>query len=200
MSQRSESHTYSGQCPSLGIRREPHVDEPSRSDQITDALIRGGLIRTDGDATCPDPSLLAGLHEGGLEPDESERWMTHLAECRRCQATLAALARADVEAPTAHAPAHSWWSYVQRGLRWPVLVPLAAGAVIVLAVWVVDPGSTVGPRRSTPSAAPMPLRKQRRSPRASQSASRPASGPVPPPIGRSARTPPGSPKTKTLAW
>jgi hypothetical protein len=145
------------------------VDEPSRSDQITDALIRGGLIRTDGDATCPDPSLLAGLHEGGLEPDESERWMTHLAECRRCQATLAALARADVEAPTAHAPAHSWWSYVQRGLRWPVLVPLAAGAVIVLAVWVVDPGSTVGPRRSTP---------QRSTDAAPQSAAIPTSQPV----------------------
>ncbi len=145
------------------------MDEPSRSDQITDALIRGGLVRTDGDATCPDPSLLAALHEGGLEPDESERWMTHLAECRRCQATLAGLARVDVETPSTQVPTYSWWSHVQRGLRWPVLVPLAAGSVIVLAVWVVDPGSTVGPRQPTP---------QRSTDTAAQSAAAPTSQPI----------------------
>ncbi len=126
------------------------MDEPTRSEEITDALIRRGLVRADGGATCPDPSLLAGLHEGSLEPDETERWTTHLAGCRRCQETLAALARAEAAAAPVHAPAGSWWAQVQRGLRWPVLAPLAAGAVIVLAVWVSDPGSTVDRQRATP--------------------------------------------------
>jgi len=78
--------------------RKFHVDETTRPDQITDALISKGLIRADGGVGCPDPSLLAGIHEGRLEPDETERWMTHLAECERCQATLGALARAEEDA------------------------------------------------------------------------------------------------------
>ncbi len=126
------------------------MDEPSRSEQITDALIARGLIRTDGGVTCPDASLLAGLHEGSLETDEAERWMAHLAGCRRCQETLAALARADADARPAQATAPSWWSQVQRGLRWPVLAPLAAGAVVVLAVWVTAPAPTVDRRESAP--------------------------------------------------
>ena len=64
--------------------RKFNVDETTRPDQITDALISKGLIRADGGVGCPDPSLLAGIHEGRLEPDETERWRTHLAECQRC--------------------------------------------------------------------------------------------------------------------
>jgi len=64
--------------------RKFHVDETTRPDQVTDALISKALIRADGGVGCPDPSLLAGIHEGRLEPDETERWRTHLAECQRC--------------------------------------------------------------------------------------------------------------------
>ena len=152
------------------------MDEPTRSEEITDALIRRGLIRTDGGVICPDTSFLAGLHEGSLEPDETERWMTHLAGCRRCQETLAALARVEAAAPPAHAPAGSWWAQVQRGLRWPVLAPLAAGAVIVLAVWVTDPGSPVDRQRATPEGSANV---------AARSAAAPTGPPIPEPTSES---------------
>ena len=41
----------------------------------------------------------------------------------------------------------------ERALRWPVRAPLAAAALIVLAIWVTDPGSTPG-RRPSPIAVP----------------------------------------------
>jgi len=48
--------------------------------------------------------------------------------------------------------APSWWREQRaRALRWPVRAPLAAAALIVLAVWVIDPGSTPG-RRPSPTA------------------------------------------------
>lgn len=119
------------------------MNETNRPDQVTDALITRGLIRPDGAGSCPDPSLLAGIHEGNLEPDETERWLTHLADCERCQATLGALARADETARRSPAEAASWWRVQSaRALRWPVRAPLAAAALIVMAVWVIDPGST----------------------------------------------------------
>ena len=128
------------------------MDDTTRPDQVTDALISKALIRADGGVDCPDPSLLAGIHEGSLEPDETERWMTHLADCQRCQATLGALARAEEDAQPSPAVAPSWWrEQSARALRWPVRAPLAAAALIALAVWVIDPGSTPG-RRPSPTA------------------------------------------------
>lgn len=135
--------------------RTLHVDETNRPDQVTDALISRGLVRVDGGGDCPDPSLLAGIHEGNLEPDETERWITHLAECRHCQETLAALARAEDAAPPVHVSGHTKWQAPrQPARRWTVLAPLAAAAVVVLAVWVTDPGSTTDrrPSDSTPGA------------------------------------------------
>ena len=107
--------------------RKFHVVETTRPDQITDALIRKALIRADGGVGCPDPSLLAGIHEGSLEPDETERWMTHLAACQRCQVTLGALARAEEDTQPSPEVAPSWWrKQRERALRWPVRAPLAA--------------------------------------------------------------------------
>lgn len=112
---------------------------------MTGALIARGLPHTDDGANCPDPSLLACLHEGSAAADETERWMTHLAGCRRCQATLGALARAEHGARPDHRPAPHRWMQIRRLLRWPVLAPLAAGAVVVLAVWVSTPGTSPAP-------------------------------------------------------
>ena len=78
--------------------RKAHVDDTNQPDRVTDALISRGLLGADEGVGCPGPSLLAGIHEGSLEPDETERWMTHLAACQRCQATLGALARAEEDA------------------------------------------------------------------------------------------------------
>jgi hypothetical protein len=135
-----------------------HVHETNRPDQVTDALISRGLVSVDGGGDCPDPSLLAGIHEGNLEPDETERWITHLAGCRHCQETLVALARAEDAAPPVHVSGHTWWQAPREAARrWTVLAPLAAAAVVVLAVWVTDPGSTTDrrPLDSTPGAAPI---------------------------------------------
>jgi hypothetical protein len=77
-----------------------------------------------------------------VEPDETERWMPHLAGCRRCQATLGALARAEKEARPDRPLLPNSWTQIRRLLHWPVLAPLAAGAVVVLAVWVISPGTT----------------------------------------------------------
>lgn len=130
------------------------MDETNRSDQVTDALITKGLLRADGGKSCPDPALLAGIHEGNLEPDETERWITHVADCQRCQAPLGALARADEAARPSPAVAsrrrERWREQSARSLWWPVRPPLAAAALIVLAVWVVDPDST-------PDGRPSPL-------------------------------------------
>ena len=78
--------------------RKAHVDDTNQPDRVTDALISRGLIGADEGVGCPGPSLLAGIHEGSLEPDETERWMTHLAACQRCQAPLGSLARAEEDA------------------------------------------------------------------------------------------------------
>ncbi|MDA1094958.1 MAG: hypothetical protein O3A25_17045 [Acidobacteria bacterium] len=127
------------------------MDKARQSGHVTDALIERGLPHTDGGVDCPDPSLLAGLHEGGLEPDETKQWMTHLAGCRRCQATLGALARAEEAARPDPALAGDWWRALRRLLRWPVLAPLVTGAVVVVAVWVLP--DTGGDRSTTPAAS-----------------------------------------------
>ncbi len=127
------------------------MDKTRQRGHVTDALIERGLPHTDGGVDCPDPSLLAGLHEGGLEPDETKQWMTHLAGCRRCQATLGALARAEEEARPDPALAGDWRRALRRLLRWPVLAPLATGAVVVVAVWVLP--DTGGDRSAPPAAS-----------------------------------------------
>ena len=113
------------------------MDEQTREQKTTDALIARGFADTRATGDCPDPGVLAAFHERRLEADETQRWLGHVADCRRCQALLAALGRtepADGVGPTTDdATASPWW-------RWRVLAPLAAVSIVVLAVWVVDPG------------------------------------------------------------
>ena len=114
------------------------MDEQTRERKTTDALIARGFADAKAAGDCPEPGVLAAFHERTLEADETQRWLGHVADCRRCQALLAALGRTEpadgVDLKTDGSPASPWW-------RWRVLAPLAAVSIVVLAVWVVDPGS-----------------------------------------------------------
>ena len=114
------------------------MDEQTREQKTTDALIARGFADPHAVGDCPEPGVLAAFHERTLEADETQRWLGHVADCRRCQALLAALGRTEpadgVDPKTDGSTASPWW-------RWRVLAPLAAVSIVVLAVWVVvDPG------------------------------------------------------------
>ena len=131
---------------------------PTGEQETTDALIARGVADTHTAEVCPAPDILAALYERTLEAGETERWVGHVADCQRCQALLAAIGRAEprLEPETGGTTASPWW-------RWRVLAPLAAFSIVVLAVWVVDPGSmldrrvaveNLGPPTGTPQATP----------------------------------------------
>ena len=113
------------------------MDEQTREQKTTDALIARGFADTHAAGNCPEPGVLAAFHERTLEADETQRWLGHVADCRRCQALLAALGRTEpvdgVAPKTDGSTSSLWW-------RWRMLAPLAAVSIVVLAVWVVDPG------------------------------------------------------------
>lgn len=86
---------------------------------------------------CPDQETLAVWLEGGLSDDALERVITHTATCERCEAIVATLVRTESVQPTADRhtlPAVPSW---RRALAWGV--PMAAAAVVALAVWVRTP-------------------------------------------------------------
>ncbi len=113
------------------------MDAPTREQKTIDALIARGVADASAGRDCPLPDVLAAFQERTLETDETARWLSHIADCQRCQAQLAAIGRAESDAGAEHAApgraAFPWW-------RSRVLAPLAALSIVVLAVWVVDPG------------------------------------------------------------
>jgi len=74
---------------------------------------------------------LAAWVGGGLAQGEHTRAEAHVADCARCQAVLAAMARMPSALPSSASP----WT-VRRLVTW--LVPLAAGAAVV-ALWLRMP-------------------------------------------------------------
>ena len=112
------------------------MDAPTREQKTIDALIARGVADAPAGSDCPAPDVLAAFQERTLETDETARWLHHIADCRRCQALLATIGRAESDAGAEHATRDSaafpWW-------RSHVLAPLAAFSIVVLAVWVVDP-------------------------------------------------------------
>jgi hypothetical protein len=105
-----------------------------KQDEQTDRLLR--QVSVPGEAAgpagaCVDAETLAAWADGSLMSREREAAGAHAADCPRCLAALAALARtlpAQAAVP--------WWS---RWFSWRLLVPLAAGAAAV-ALWVAVPG------------------------------------------------------------
>ena len=51
--------------------------------KTTDALIARGFADTHAAGDCPEPGVLAALHERTLEADETQRWLPHVADGRR---------------------------------------------------------------------------------------------------------------------
>ena len=89
------------------------------------------------------------------------RFEAHAAQCTRCQASLAALARtADVGdqlAPETTAHGLAWL------FDWRWVAPVATVAVVMLAVWVIEPGSGSPTERPAPAqeAAELATRETR---------------------------------------
>lgn len=114
------------------------MDGPTREQKTIDALIARGVADAPAGDDCPAAGVLAAFQERTLETDERERWLGHIADCRRCQALLAAIGRAETDAGAEQASpgwtAFRWW-------RSRVLAPLAAFSIVVL-VWVADPWQT----------------------------------------------------------
>jgi hypothetical protein len=109
--------------------------KPDRDNTI-DRLLAGRATRRPGDPSdptdaCLDADTLAAWADGALDAGALSAAETHAADCARCQAMLAAMARTTPLAPAqAVAP---WW---KPAVRW--LVPLTAAAAAVL-VWTIVP-------------------------------------------------------------
>ena len=95
-----------------------------------DAILRRATAQSPGPATpeCADPEMLAAYYDRSLAEPDRARLEAHLADCARCQAQLAAIARADETASTAR-PLLG----VSR-LRPLIVVPALAAAAALLVV------------------------------------------------------------------
>lgn len=100
---------------------------------------------TTPDGPCLDADTAAAWADDALSSDERAAAIAHAADCARCQALLAAIARTSPPTP---ATSTSWW----RAPRIGWLVPLAGvGAAVTL--WMVVPDRpSVRPAERLPSA------------------------------------------------
>ena len=127
------------------------MDDPRNPDKAIDGLLSHSLRRALDPAgpACPDAEILAAYCEHSLSRPETSRWEAHFATCSRCQAQLAAVVRSAEAgavvggegAVSGRAQSSGWfWGWLWS---WQGLVPVASAAVVVLALWVVDPASLV---------------------------------------------------------
>lgn len=137
-----------------------------------DRLVRRAVdaaARRPAPGPCPDAEALGLYAERLLDADEQQALDGHVAECARCQASLAAFVRGAPEAEVAAAAdgvavgaragrrddGVPWW------MGWKWLVPVAAtAAVAIVAVWVQRPAapeltmSNAEPVATAPAAPP----------------------------------------------
>ena len=106
--------------------RDRSIERLLRQARSTDATAPAG--------DCPDAETLAALADDTLPAAARREVEAHVADCHRCQALTAAVAR--VEAPVG-AAAGDVPAWRRRALNW--LVPAAAAATAV-ALWVLVPG------------------------------------------------------------
>lgn len=129
-----------------------------------DRLVRRAMdaaARRPAPGPCPDAEALGLYAERLLDADEQRAMDGHVAECARCQASLAAFVRGAPEAEVVDAAdgvgvgarageregGAPWW------MGWKWLVPVAATAAVALvAVWVQRPAA---PELTMSSAEPM---------------------------------------------
>ena len=125
------------------------MDDPRNPEKAPEKAIDGLLSHSlrraldPAGPACPDAEILAAYCEHSLSRPETSRWEAHFATCSRCQAQLADMVRSaeagDVVGGEGVAPSWGWfWGWLWS---WQGLVPVASAAVVVLALWVVDPAS-----------------------------------------------------------
>lgn len=129
-------------------------DRPNPADRtrFEEALARGledQPPRSSG--PCPDAEILAAFSEDSLPTPDRRELESHLATCVSCQAHLAGLIRTEESKGPITRPGTSWW------LDWRWLTPLATAAVVLLAVWAVDPTSVRDSGMEKEEAAPVAL-------------------------------------------
>jgi Photosynthesis system II assembly factor YCF48 len=107
--------------------------KPDR-DTAIDRLLAARAARSPANSTdaCLDADTLAAWADGALGAGALAQAEAHAADCARCQAMLAAMARTAPLTPARSAS--SWW---MPSLRW--LVPVTAAATAVL-LWTIVPG------------------------------------------------------------
>src|SRR5207247_1179892 len=82
----------------LRVTRGSNVDR----DRAVESLLRAHPSRAAGD--CLEPEVLAAWMDGGLSEREISIAEAHVADCSRCQALLATLAKSPQAAPAAAPP------------------------------------------------------------------------------------------------
>jgi anti-sigma factor RsiW len=121
-------------------------------DVSIERLLRSLRPQEPAGGDCPDVEALAALADNGLSAADRQAMETHIADCHRCQALTAAMARTASAAPPepgANRVALPWWKS-RRTLNW--LVPAAAAAKAVRC-------SNSGRRRSKRPRLPRPMRR-----------------------------------------
>jgi hypothetical protein len=134
-------------------------------DRSVEPLLRQSLKNPPANGAtdqCLDPDTAAAWIEGGLSGDALTAARSHVADCLRCQAVIAALARINPGTATAVPGAAD-----RRWLGWLVPVTAAAAGIAAVAIWLAMPRTPASPtlesrqavENSRPPAAP-PLRSQ----------------------------------------
>ena len=154
-----------------GREEKPVSGQADRERAVDDVLrrTRAGQSRPTGGApsdACLDPETLALWVDDGLSAAERATAERHLADCARCQATLAALVRT-APVPEVRQP---WW----RLSRVAWLAPLTAAAA-ALVIWIVVPAAPPPAQSTTASAPPAS------SPHAAKEAAKPEAESAPAP-------------------
>jgi len=101
-----------------------------------------GRMTPDPSAGCLDGEVLAAWSEGTLDAGERDALERHAADCARCQALLAAMARIEPHSPS------RWW----RPSTFGWLAPLAAAAAAIL-IWISLPSSSIDRAPGTSTVA-----------------------------------------------
>lgn len=117
------------------------------TDRLLRSTLRAGASSGVGD-DCLDAATAAAWADGRLDRTGRAAVETHVADCARCQALLAALIRTAPDPMPAR-----WWR--TRTLQWAV--PAAAALSAAIVVWAIVPRSRPAERDRTPAAEPAPV-------------------------------------------
>jgi photosynthesis system II assembly factor YCF48-like protein len=133
------------------------VNAPNDRDKALERLLRQSMKTPRGSVTgsCLDPETLAVWAEGGLSGDELDAAQSHVAECARCQASLATLVQTSLREGVTVASARSEKT-PRRLSAW--LVPLTAAAAAI-AIWIAVPrGPATQPQVAEVQSKPAQLK------------------------------------------